>query len=261
MKYLKIVVILFVAYSCSNKNQTKPINLFESVPANYVEILGLPAKNTTLDDHFMEVDSIALSNIPDTLESLEKQVNQYKSTGEKEYLKSIGPLWGQLKEDAKPISSSMDKNVFEQWFHINLSLLKLSGEARYAEAIDDILNSNNHNLPGDLRKEWLSQAIYTMDADHVYINLFTPSTLKYTHSLGGNVTITQETGYPKENTVAVKFGMDIKRYMEIYIRVPSWVAHSEVTVKKVKYFTAPGTYCKIAKKWKDGDVIKVSFKK
>ena len=42
--------------------------------------------------------------------------------------------------------------------------------------------------------------IYFKDADNLYVNLFTPSTVKWSHA-GANVTLRQTTRFPEDGTV------------------------------------------------------------
>ena len=75
----------------------------------------------------------------------------------------------------------------------------------------------------------------------------------------GEVTFRQETDYPKSGSVKLYFGMTERRYIELFIRIPSWAEGTHVNVKGVKYFADPGSYCKILKKWKEGDVVDIEF--
>jgi DUF1680 family protein len=101
--------------------------------------------------------------------------------------------------------------------------------------------------------------VLTKNGDHIYVNLFNPVEINYQHSLGGEVTFRQETTYPESGSVRLHFDNAENRYIELYIRIPEWAEGTSVVVKKVKYFTQPGSYCVIAKKWKQGDVVEIEL--
>jgi DUF1680 family protein len=53
--------------------------------------------------------------------------------------------------------------------------------------------------------------------------------------------------------------METKRYIELWIRIPEWAHNASVTVKGVKYLSQPGSYSRVAKQWKEGDVVEVEL--
>ena len=65
--------------------------------------------------------------------------------------------------------------------------------------------------------------IYFKDADNLYVNLFTPSTVKWSHA-GANVTLQQATRFPEDGTV--EFTVETDRPVEagLKIRTPRWLA-------------------------------------
>jgi len=89
--------------------------------------------------------------------------------------------------------------------------------------------------------------------------MFIPSEISYSHSMGGEVKIWQETNYPQSGSVRVNFSMTEKQYIEVFIRIPSWAEDASVEVNGVKYFAPPGSFSKISKKWKEGDVVEIEF--
>ncbi len=108
-------------------------------------------------------------------------------------------------------------------------------------------------------KRIVAPYVFTKNTDDLFINLFTPATINYEHTTKGKVKVEMETNYPKSGKVDLKFGMTKRRYIEVNIRIPSWAAGTTVSVKKVKYVAPPGGYCKIAKKWKENDLVEINF--
>lgn len=149
----------------------------------------------------------------------------------------------------------------------NRELLLKSGEARYADELQKTVEWLDRLVPPDSSgieyaarlSAVLLPVVFTRDVDKIYLNLFTDASLAYEHSLGGKVKISQRAEDHSGRRLTVTFELPEKRYIELYVRVPSGAGHPSVVVKKVKYFAQPGSYCQIAKKWKAGDVVEISF--
>lgn len=145
-----------------------------------------------------------------------------------------------------------DNPALPAWIEINGLLLELTADAKYAQELEEI--DGNKTM-----EEYIQPFVFTRSVDHIYVNLFKPAEIKYQHSLGGDVTIRQETTDPESGSVRLHFEMTERRYIELYIRIPVWAEGTSVEVKGVKYFTKPGSYCLIAKKWKDGDLVEIEL--
>lgn len=103
----------------------------------------------------------------------------------------------------------------------------------------------------------LQNTIYFRSADDnsLYVNLYVPSTLKWT---GKNITITQSTAYPKEDRT--KLTISGKGRFELNVRVPHWATKGffvSINGRDQKVKAVPGSYLSIMRKWKDGDVIEL----
>jgi uncharacterized protein len=103
----------------------------------------------------------------------------------------------------------------------------------------------------------LQNSIYFRSADNkaLYVNLYVPSTLKWTEK---NVTVTQTTAYPKEDftllTIAGGGEFDLK------VRVPHWATRGffvKINGKPAKVRAVPGSYLTLNRKWKDGDSVEL----
>lgn len=93
------------------------------------------------------------------------------------------------------------------------------------------------------------------DDNELYVNLFVPSTLKWTEN---GIVLRQETDFPKaEHTKLIVEG---EGTFDLKIRVPQW-ATKGVTVKingSIDQVDAPpGKYLTIAREWKDGDEVEL----
>lgn len=101
---------------------------------------------------------------------------------------------------------------------------------------------------------------YLRGADGVYVNLFTPSTLKWT-SGSTRCSLTQDTKYPFSNTVQMRVNMNQPAEYAIYIRIPQWTKNPILAVngRKGSEPVQPGTFAAIRRTWKDGDLVELEL--
>lgn len=187
---------------------------------------------------------------------LQNHQSLYLNNNQEFSLTDFSTEWSEKQKYLK--TRKLNPSELELWFDITALLFQLSGEAMYAEELNNIVLKGI----GENHKENInivSPYIFTKDVDNLFVNIFTPSTINYDHTTMGNVNVEMQTGFPNSGKVDLKFGMTERRYIEVNIRIPSWADNASVTVKKVKYVAPPGSYCKIAKKWKEGDLIEVQF--
>lgn len=154
--------------------------------------------------------------------------------------------------------SQLNQQEVIHFFQMTGFLFQLTGEAKFAEEMEEIAWESFRNKP-QFFDSLISPYIFTKNVDHIHVNLFLPAEISYEHTLGGAVKIMQETDFPESGSIRLNFSMEIKRYIEVFVRIPAWAEGASVTVKGVKYFAQPGEYCIIAKKWKEDDVIEIEF--
>ncbi len=103
----------------------------------------------------------------------------------------------------------------------------------------------------------LQNSIYFKSADNqaLYVNLYVPSTLKWTDR---NIMVTQSTAYPKEDHTRLTIkGNGI---FDLNVRVPHWATKGffvMINGKEEKVKAVPGSYLTINRKWKDGDMVEL----
>lgn len=101
----------------------------------------------------------------------------------------------------------------------------------------------------------LQNAIYFSSKDDkaLYVNLFVPSTLEWTER---KVSITQTTNFPKEDKTKLTINGSGK--FDVHVRVPSWATKGfivKINGVEESVTATPGTYLKLSRKWKNGDII------
>ena len=103
----------------------------------------------------------------------------------------------------------------------------------------------------------LQNSIYFKSENNeaLYVNLYVPSTLNWTDR---DITVTQETAYPKEDHTTLTIGGNGK--FDLNVRVPHWATEGffvTINGKKENVNAVPGSYLTISRKWKDGDKVEL----
>ncbi|MET0242270.1 MAG: beta-L-arabinofuranosidase domain-containing protein [Flavitalea sp.] len=103
----------------------------------------------------------------------------------------------------------------------------------------------------------LQNSIYFKSADDqaLYVNLYVPSTLQWTKR---NIIIEQTTSFPNEDNTKLTVKGNGK--FNLNVRVPSWATKGffvKINGKEHKVAAKAGSYLKISRTWKDGDIIEL----
>ncbi|MEO8171447.1 MAG: beta-L-arabinofuranosidase domain-containing protein [Sediminibacterium sp.] len=105
----------------------------------------------------------------------------------------------------------------------------------------------------------LQNSIYFKSKDDkaLYVNLFIPSTLEWTER---KVTVEQTTNFPNEDNTRLTIKGNGK--FDVNVRVPGWATKGffvKINGKEQKLQAIPGSYLKISRAWKDGDMIELQM--
>ena len=109
---------------------------------------------------------------------------------------------------------------------------------------------------------------YFHDSDGVYVNLYLPSTLKWTGANGAHLSLTQSSGYPYEPTdgrISLVLKASKATSMALRLRIPAWAQPAgpnsgEVVIRvNGTQVDAPVTkgFAALQRKWKDGDRVEL----
>jgi uncharacterized protein len=102
---------------------------------------------------------------------------------------------------------------------------------------------------------------YLRATDGVYVNLYTPSTLRWTEG-SSKFGLTQQTKYPMENTVQVNVAASQPGEFTLYFRIPGWATGDtvlSVNGKRITDGVQPGTFAAVRRTWKDGDRVELEL--
>src|SRR5258708_22495029 len=98
---------------------------------------------------------------------------------------------------------------------------------------------------------------YLRSVDGVYVNLFTPSTVRWSAD-GAKLGLTLHTKYPFENTVRIEVAASCPTDYALYVRIPGWAGSDpilSVNGKRVSADVHPGTFAAIKRTWSEGDHV------
>jgi DUF1680 family protein len=219
------------------------------------------------------------------------QANQCWATGGYGPNESLMPREGLVK------ALSESANHFEtqcgSWAgcKITKSLLSLTGDARYGDWTERLLLNgigasipmagdgrvfyySGYNLGGaakrNLNAAWpccsgtrpqaiadYHDLIYFRDADSLYVNLFTESSVVWDRH-DGQVVVAQHTRFPESNTIELRVSLPRSSRFGIRLRVPGWLAgplQARVNGKAAALTLDARHWAGIERKWKDGDCL------
>ena len=105
---------------------------------------------------------------------------------------------------------------------------------------------------------------YFHDGDGVYVNLYMPSTLKWTAGDGAHLALTQSTAYPIDGRIEMVMKASKSAEFALRLRIPKWAAvagqAAEIRVNGLAV-NAPVDkgFATLRRKWKDGDRVELNL--
>lgn len=189
-----------------------------------------------------------------------------------------------------PVTHYQETCVTVTWIKLNQQLLRLTGEAKYADEIERsyynaLLGSLNYDasdwakytplngqrLPGSgqcgmnlnccnasgPRGQFTLPLTTVMSSeDGLALNFYVAGDYHLNSPTGKAVVVKQETDYPVSGKIRVTVGLDRDEEMTLQFRIPAWSTENKLsvngeTVSDVK----AGQYVKVRRKWSSRDVI------
>lgn len=255
MKHLFYILISIVIVSCTaNKNKVQIVS--ESFPTKDIFVANW---NSSTDS------SLVLNSSNENMVSKEKVIALLESIPKIDSVKTrtdlnrVFAVWNELKTFEQgseiPLFECKDADIVTNWYKLNLELFKLKGDPVFVDELNKIVLAPDSKY--FLNDNLFKQLVFTKMNDQIYVNIFTESSAHYQHTTGGTIRITQETNFPNEGHVIIRFETSDKRFVELFIFIPSWAENATVTVGGVKYKAIPGEYCRVAKMWKSGNIAEI----
>lgn len=239
----------------------------------------------------------------------------YRVTGDPGYKEAVEKTWRNIRDTeiniagsgaseemwfggrAKqtiPIAHFQETCVTATWIKLNQQLLRLTGEAKYADEIERgyynaLLGSLNYDasdwakytplvgqrLPGSgqcgmnlnccnasgPRGQFTLPLTAVMgSANGLAVSFYVPGTFVVKSTGGKTVTVVQETDYPSSGMVRIMLMLDRPTDMAVELRIPSWSAKNHLSVNgEAVSNVKPGEYAVISRNWSANDVIELEL--
>ena len=258
------------------------------------------------------VDKVGNGKAYEMLSCLNGALEYYRTTGEPKILEACLNAWADIVRNRLYITGAASygelfhddfdlpnvANVGETcvtvtWLQFNAQLLRLTGEARFAEQLEHVILNQ---LFGAQRCDGSAWGYYvqmegkkpysstldghcclssgprgvaliptfavTTDANGVVVNLYDAGTAKLTLRDGTPVTLTTTTHYPGEGQIRLAVDPGEPKTFAVKLRVAAWCKSSSMRVngQPVTVEAGPDGYVAVSQKWKPGDQLELQFK-
>lgn len=94
----------------------------------------------------------------------------------------------------------------------------------------------------------------------VYVNLYVPSTLRWTEN-GAALSLTQEGEFPYEEQITFTITASSATELTIHFRISAWAAGASISVNGMRQrgLVVPGQFAAIRREWRTGDHVEVEL--
>jgi DUF1680 family protein len=232
----------------------------------------------------------------------------YRATGEASLLPPVLKAWEDVAQHRLYISGTASSKEYFQddgvlpaeeadhvgegyvtvtWMQLSWQLLRLTGEAKYAEEIErtvynQLLAAQNartgdisyftplngkreqgHEVNCCLSSEprgiaMIPQMAWGTREGAVQVNLYVPGEMKA--SVGGDeVTIRSQTNFPREGKVVLSVDPAHEAKFALLLRVPAWCARYQAEVDGQKFEGQPGQWLCVERTWRAGDRVTIDM--
>ena len=258
------------------------------------------------------VDKVGNGKAYEMLSCLNGALEYYRTTGDRPLLEACRNAWRDIVDhrlyltgaasygelfhddfDLPNVANVGETCVTVTWLQFNAQLLRLTGEARFADQLEHVVLNQ---LFGAQRPDGCAWGYYVQmegkkpysesldghcclssgprgvaliptfaastDADGVVVNLYDAGTAKLTLRDGTPVTLVTETQYPGDGRIRIAVDTAAAKPFAIKLRIPAWCRTSSVQVNGEKIGSAPGVdgYVALQRTWKRGDAIELNCK-
>lgn len=99
---------------------------------------------------------------------------------------------------------------------------------------------------------WLATADYGLAAA-----LYAPNEVTAKVASGETVTIVEDTNYPFKDNIRFEIVLENPATFPLSFRIPNWCKNPELAVNGERVSAAPGSFAKVKREWKDGDIVEL----
>lgn len=242
----------------------------------------------------------------------------FRITGKEEYKEAVEKTWQSIidseiniagsgsameawfsgrEKQTIPIAHYQETCVTATWIKFNQQLLRLTGEAKYADEIERTfynallgamkpdgsdwakytplsgqrlegseqcgMGLNCCNASGPRGLFTIPQTAVMQSEDGAYINFYIDGTYHLISPENQEFAIMQNTNYPVSGKIDLNLVLEKDENMEIALRVPFWSTNYKILINGNTEYEAsnvlPGNYTKLKRKWKNNDKITIEF--
>lgn len=236
-----------------------------------------------------------ISPIPEYMTALENAWQNIYSF----HLTPAGGPWGGIGKHKECFNSKsffspygyVETCSIMSWIQFNKQMLHLTGNARYANELEkaaynallgakysngidwcyhSFSNGRYHKAKfddccpssGSLALEELSSIMYSLRESGIACNLYTQNEANIVLPSSESLRIVQKTDYPFEGNIQISVFPDKSIDFPLFVRIPDWAQTAIIKVNGEKVDDCninTGTYLKINRLWKTGDVVDIQF--
>jgi DUF1680 family protein len=101
---------------------------------------------------------------------------------------------------------------------------------------------------------------YFRDPQGVFVNLYIPSTLRWTHQ-GVEVSLVQKSSYPNNGQIDFEFSLSKPAELVAHFRIPAWAEAASISVNGKRWTdpVLPGTFASLRREWENGDRVELEL--
>ena len=258
------------------------------------------------------VDKVGNGKAYEMLSCINGILEVYRTTGDPKLLEACLNAWKDMVDNRLYITGAASygeifhdnfdlpnvNNVGETcvtvtWLQFNAQLLRLTGEARFAEQLEHVVLNQLFGAQKPDGSAWgyyvemegtkpyrgsidghcclssgprgvalIPTFATSVDADGVVVNLYDPGTAKLTLRDGKPVVLTTETIYPSDGKVIITVDTESELPFTFKARIPAWCRESTVKLngKPVDAKIGGDGYAAIKRSWAKGDKVEMNFK-
>lgn len=258
------------------------------------------------------VDRVGNGKAYEMLSCLIGAVEYYRTTGEEDLLEACLYAWQDIVDkrlyltgtasyreffhgdhDLPNVNNVGETCVTVTWLQFNDQLLRLTGEARFAEQLEktvlnhlfgaqnwdgtawgyyvqlqgkkpysDTLDGHCCLSSGPRGIALIPTFATTVDADGVVINLYEAGKATLALRDGSSVTLTTKTRFPSEEQIRITVSPSARKSFAVKLRLPAWCrdASARVNGRPVDLAAGADGYAAIRREWKRDDQIELRLK-
>lgn len=257
------------------------------------------------------VDKVGNGKAYEMLSCLNGALEYYRTVGDPRILEACVNAWQDIVKnrlyitgaasygelfhgdfDLPNVSNVGETCVTVTWLQFNAQLLRLTGEARFAEQLEHVVLNQlfgaqrcdgaawGYYVQMEGKKPYSSTLdghcclssgprgvaliptfAWTTDAEGLVLNLYDAGSARLALADGTPVGLTMDTSYPSTGRIRVGVEAGGKRSFAIRVRIPAWCPDGSVAVNGKKVSAKRGTdgYVRLYRRWRRGDRIDLTF--